>query len=143
MTDKEFKRLNRAQLIEIIYQLQIKLDELSEENQRLSAELVDKRLRIGQAGNIAAAALEMNSCLRNVQRAADQYLEEIKALQSETAVQCEKVIAEARAEAATIIAEARADAATIIADAKKRQGEYDFAVDTILKEYGQNHSDNG
>ena len=31
MTDKEFKRLNRAQLIEIIYQLQVKLDELSEE----------------------------------------------------------------------------------------------------------------
>ena len=59
MTDKEFKRLNRAQLIDIIYQLQIKLDELSKENQRLTAELVDKRLRIGQAGNIAAAALEM------------------------------------------------------------------------------------
>ena len=132
MTDKEFKWLNRAQLIEIIYQLQIKLDELSEENQRLSAELVDKRLRIGQAGNIAAAALEMNSCLRNVQRAADQYLEEIKALQSETAAQCEKIIADAHAEAATIIA-----------DAKKRQRDYDFAVDAILKEYEEDPSDHG
>ena len=132
MTDKEFKRLSRAQLIEIIYQLQIKLDELTEENERLSAELVDKRLRIGRAGNIAAAALEMNNCLRNVQQAADQYLEEIKALQAETAVQCEKVLEDAREEASALIAAA-----------KKRQGEYDFAVDAILKEYGQSHSDNG
>ena len=130
MTDKEFKRLNRAQLIEIIYQLQIKMDELSEENQRLSAELVDKRLRIGQAGNIAAAALEMNNCLRNVQRAADQYLEEIKALQADTAVQCEKILADAHAEAAAILA-----------NAQKRQGEYDFAIEAIMKEYEQDPSD--
>lgn len=130
MTDKEFKRLNRAQLIDIIYQLQIKLDELSEENQRLTAELVDKRLRIGQAGNIAAAALEMNSCLRNVQQAADQYLEEIQALHAETEAQCQKILADARAEAAAIIA-----------DTKKRQGEYDLAIDEILKEYGHNAPD--
>ena len=143
MTDKEFKRLSRSQLIEIIYQLQIKLDELSAENQRLSAELVDKRLRIGQAGNIAAAALEMNNCLRNVQRAADQYLEEIKALQAETAVQCEKILADAQTEAATILADAQTEAVTVIADAKKRQGDYDFAVDAILKEYEQDSSNHG
>ena len=107
MTDKEFKRLNRAQLIEIIYQLQVKLDELSEENQRLVAALEDKRLRIGRAGNIAEAALEMNNCLRNVQQAADQYLEEIRALQAETAVQCEKLLADAREEAAAMVAAAQ------------------------------------
>ena len=31
MTDKEFKRLSRAQLIDIIYQLQLQIDELNEE----------------------------------------------------------------------------------------------------------------
>ena len=107
MTDKEFKRLNRAQLIEIIYQLQVKLDELSEENQCLTAELADKRLRISRAGNIAEAAFEMNNCLRNVQQAADQYLEEIRALQAETAVQCEKILADAREEAAAMVAAAQ------------------------------------
>jgi cell division septum initiation protein DivIVA len=132
MTDKEFKRLNRAQLIEIIYQLQIKMDALSEENERLNAELADKRLRIGRAGNIAAAALEMNDCLRNVQQAADQYLEEIKALHAETALQCEKILADARKEAAELLA-----------DAKKRQGDYALAVDAILQEYGQEHQDHG
>ena len=132
MTDKEFKRLNRAQLIDIIYQLQLQLDALTEDNQRLSAELENKRLRIGEAGNIAAAALEMNDCLRNVQQAADQYLEEIRVLHAETAVQCQKILLDAQAEA---------DA--IIAVAQKRQGDYDFALDTILKEYGQDRKEQG
>ena len=46
MTDKEFKRLSRAQLIEIIYQLQLQIDELTERNKSLEKELTDKRLRI-------------------------------------------------------------------------------------------------
>ena len=37
MTDKEFKRLTRAQLIEVIYQLQLNQDELEAENERDSA----------------------------------------------------------------------------------------------------------
>ena len=36
MTDKEFKRLSRAQLIEIIYQLQLQIDKLNEEKQAFS-----------------------------------------------------------------------------------------------------------
>ena len=107
MTDREFKRLSRAQLIEIIYQLQIKIDALSEENQHLAAELTDKRLRISRAGSIADAALEMNNCLRNAQQAADQYLEGIKALQAETEAQCQKLLADAREEAQAILTAAQ------------------------------------
>ena len=57
MTDREFKRLSRSQLIEIIYQFQLKQDELIAENARLAKALEEKRLRIEQAGNIAEAAL--------------------------------------------------------------------------------------
>ena len=65
MTDKEFKRLGRAQLIDIIYRLQLEVDELTGRNQMLEKALEDKRLRIGQAGNIAIAALEINDCFRS------------------------------------------------------------------------------
>jgi FtsZ-binding cell division protein ZapB len=41
MTDKEFKRLSRSQLIDIIYQLQLKQNELEEENRKLKAEVGD------------------------------------------------------------------------------------------------------
>ena len=39
MTDKEFKRLSRAQLIEIIYQLQLQIDKLNEEKTRVGKEI--------------------------------------------------------------------------------------------------------
>ena len=132
MTDKEFKRLSRAQLIDIIYQLQLQIDKLNEEKQALESELADKRLRLDNAGNIADAALEINDCFRSAQNAAEQYLNEIKAIREET-----------EAERQRILTEARAEAAAIIAGAKNTQGDYDSAIEAILKEYGQSHSDNG
>ena len=132
MTDKEFKRLSRSQLIEIIYQLQLQIDKLNEEKQALENELEDKRLRLQSAGNIAEAALEINDCFRSAQNAAEQYLNEIKAIREET-----------DAERQRILKEAKAEAEAIIAGAKNTQGDYDSAIEAILKEYKQSHSDNG
>ena len=132
MTDKEFKRLSRAQLIDIIYQLQLQIDKLNEEKQLLEGELTDKRLRLSNAGNIADAAVEINNCFRSAQNAAEQYLNEIKAIREET-----------EAERQRILTEAQAEAAAIIAGAQKTQGDYDSAIEAILREYGQSHSDNG
>lgn len=128
MTDKEFKRLSRAQLIEVIYQLQLELDKVNEEKQALERELADKRLRLSNAGNIAEAALEINDCFRSAQNAAEQYLNEIKAIREETEAHRQRILAQAQAEAGQIIA-----------GAKKTQGNYDDTADAMM----QNHSDNG
>ena len=132
MTDKEFKRLSRAQLIDIIYTLQLELDKVNEEKQELKSKLADKRLRLQSAGNIADAALEINDCFRSAQNAAEQYLNEIKAIREETEAKRQRILAQAQAEAEAIIA-----------GAKNTQGDYDSAIDAILKEYKQSHSDNG
>lgn len=132
MTDKEFKRLNRSQLIEIIYQLQLEAEKLTEENMRLERELADKRLRLSNAGNIADAALEINNCFRSAQNAADQYLNEIKLLREET-----------EAERQRILSQARAEAEAIIVGAKKIYGDCDSEIELFLKEFRQSHSDNG
>ena len=132
MTDKEFKRLSRAELIDIIYQFQLQIDTLTEKNQALEQELADKRLRLRNAGNIADAALEINDCFRSAQNAAEQYLNEIKAIREETEAERQKILLQARAEAEAIIA-----------GVKNKQGDYDSAIETILKEFKQSHSDNG
>lgn len=132
MTDKEFKRLSRAQLIEIIYQFQLQVDKLTEQNQELEQKLADKRLRLSMAGNIADAALEINDCFRSAQNAAEQYLNEIKAIRED-----------AEAERHRIIAQAQAEAKAIIDSAKKTQGDHDSAIEARLKEIRQSHSDNG
>ena len=108
MTDKEFKRLGRAQLIDIIYQLQLQVDQLNEQIQSLEQALEDKRLRIGNAGNLAEAALVINDCFRNAQNAAEQYLGEIKAMREEAEAEREQILANARSEAMAILAAATA-----------------------------------
>ena len=132
MTDKEFKRLSRSQLIDVIYQFQLQVDKLTEQNRELERELADKRLRLRNAGNIADAALEINDCFRSAQNAAEQYLNEIKAIREET-----------EAERQRILAQAQAEAEAIIESAKKTHGDYDSVIEEIMKEFGQNHSDNG
>lgn len=132
ITDKEFKQLGRAQLIDIIYQLQLQIDELTERNHTLEKALEDKRLRIKNAGNIAEAALEINDYFRSAQNAAEQYLNEIKAIRDETEAECKQILAAARAKAEKMIA-----------DTQKKQGNYDSILDSILMEYGQSHSNNG
>lgn len=134
MTDKEFKRLNRAQLIEIIYKLQLQIDELTEQNLSLETALADKRLRIENAGNLAEAALEINDCFISAQKAAEQYLNEIKLMRDET-----------KAKAQRILSRALAEASEIVASAKKAQTDqdYDSAIKAILDKYRPKHSDNG
>ena len=127
MTDKEFKRLGRPQLIDIIYQLQLKVEELTAENQKLQKELEDKRIRMHQAGNIAEAALEINNVLQAAQNAAEQYLDEIRTMRAETESSCKRMLAKARREATQIVAQAKANHST-----------YDSAVEAILEEYKHN-----
>ena len=125
MTDKEFKRLNRAQLIDIIYQFQLKQEKLTAENDRLSKALADKRLRISQAGNIAEAALEIHNVMQAAQDAAALYLEEIRVMRDETEKKCQRILEQAQQEADAILAQARSTAAS-----------YDSDLEAIMKEFG-------
>lgn len=78
MTDKELKRLSRAELLELLIG-QMK------ENQRLQAgldaankALHDRAIVIEQAGSIAEAALQLNGVFAAAEAAAAQYLENIR-----------------------------------------------------------------
>lgn len=132
MTDKEFKRLSRSQLIEIIYQLQIKQEELIADNERLSKELADKRLRVSKVGNIAEASLEIHHVMQAAQDAAEHYLEEIRIRVTK---ERQKILEDTRNTAATIIAKAKTEADKIAAQARAEKPDYDFALEAILKEY--------
>ena len=114
MTDKEFNRLSRSQLIDIIYQLQLKQDELVAENEKLIAELADKRIRIEKAGNIAEAAIELHDVMKAAQNAADHYLREVRLRIDEKQ---EQLIKSAEIKAAEIVEKAKMEAAEIVAKA--------------------------
>ena len=132
MTDKEFKRLSRSQLIDIIYQLQLKQEELTADIEKLSKAVADKRLRVSKAGNIAEAAMEIHNVMQTAQDAADHYLEEIKIRVNN---EYQQILEDARTEAAAIIAKAKEDAKQLMARSPIAPTNYDPVVEAIIKEY--------
>ena len=134
MTDKEFKRLGRSQLIDIIYQLQLKQEELIADNEKLSKALEDKRLLVSEAGNIAEAALEIHNVMQAAQDAATHYLEEMKLRCDE---ECQQILKKAKDDACAIIEKAQQDAAEIVLKADNVDSDYDPVVEAILKEWKQ------
>ena len=129
MTDQEVKRLTRSQLIDVIYQLQLQIDQLTEEKESLQKALEDKRLRINNVGSLAEAALEVNNFFRSAQDAAEQYLSEIEAMHAEVEVERQRLLAEAQAEADMIIATAN----------MARNG-YDADFEETLQKYARRRS---
>ena len=79
MAERELRRMNRTELIEIIYALKKHEEELEQQNAELKQKLADRTLRLEQAGSIAEAALALNQVFEAAQAAADDYLNSIKA----------------------------------------------------------------
>ncbi len=71
---KEIRRMNRTELIEIIYALQQNIKTLEAENRDLKRQLDEKQIILEKSGSIAEAALALNDVFDAAQRAADQYL---------------------------------------------------------------------
>lgn len=84
MTDKEFKRLKRSDLLDIILELQKKNREQEERISTLEQQLSSRELKLEKAGSIAEAALAVNGVMEAAQAAADQYLEQLRLLYERT-----------------------------------------------------------
>lgn len=83
MTDKEFRRLSRADLIEIIYELQQSEKMLQKENEGLKRELEDRRVTISEAGSLAEVLARLNGLFEAAQTTANDYRDEAKRLLEE------------------------------------------------------------
>ena len=72
MTDKELKKLTRAELLEMLLIQSREKQHLEEELQEVKRKLEEKEIRI------AEAALKLSGVFEAAQKAADQYLENVK-----------------------------------------------------------------
>ena len=96
MVRKELRKLNRQELIEIIYQMKKNEQQMQEQIAALQAELDEKRLRLSEAGSIAEAALSVTNVFSAAQAAADLYLHEISCMRENAEKECAKIIEDAR-----------------------------------------------
>ena len=116
MTDKELRKLSRAELIDILFELQTQNENLTAENQELAAQLESRQLQITEAGSIAEAALRLNGVFEAAQAAADQY---VRCTKDSLAI-AERTLAAAKRQADTLVQEAIAQAQKLLADADAR-----------------------
>lgn len=102
MKEKELKRLSRAELLELLLAQTRETERLRKRLEKADTELSNRYLKVQKAGDLAHAALEINGVMEAAQAAAQQYLDNIIKMESETKQRCEKMLADARKEAAQI-----------------------------------------
>ena len=78
MTEKELKKLNRYQLLELLVMETERAEQLQKTIEQLEKELADREIRLSELGSIAEAAIQISGVLEASQQAADLYLEAAK-----------------------------------------------------------------
>lgn len=102
MTEKELKKLNRYQLLELLVVQTERADDLQKKVEELEKKLEERELNFSKLGSIAEAAIQVSGVFETAQQAADMYLDS------------------ARKEAADIVANARRQASLIITHAERK-----------------------
>lgn len=84
MTEKELRRLSRRELLEMLITRTIENERLTEELQQARKELSDRELIQERAGSMAEAALQLNGVFEAADRAAREYLKNIRRMAEES-----------------------------------------------------------
>ena len=106
MTDKELRRLNRRELLELLVAQSREIDRLRAQLDTAEQRLADRQLQINQAGSIAEASLQINQVFEAAQRAAEQYLENVRSLSARQEQLCRQQEQETAQKTSAMLAEA-------------------------------------
>ena len=96
MISNDLKKMNRRELVDIIYQMKKNEQLMQDEITSLQRELQEKRLRLEDVGSIADAAVSITDVFTAAQSAADLYLHEISCMKAETEKECSQMVEEAQ-----------------------------------------------
>lgn len=113
VTEKDLKKLNRYQLLEMLIMQTERADELQRKLEEAQAKLESRDIQMQNIGSIAEASLQLSGIFEAAQSAADLYLNSVKervtALEAEYVLRAESVLADAKETAQQILREAGND----------------------------------
>lgn len=78
LTEKELKKLNRYQLLELLILQTERADKLQAKLEAAEKQLAEQEVHIASLGSIAEASLQLNGVFQAAQAAADMYIEAAK-----------------------------------------------------------------
>lgn len=107
MTEKELKRLSRADLLEMLIAQSEELREVKERLAAAETALASRVIEINTAGSIAEASLRLNGVFEAAQAACEQYTENIRLLSERSQLICRQMEKESRERAERLLEETR------------------------------------
>lgn len=127
MTEKELRKLNRRDLLEMLIMQAKRTEELQTQLNESKQQLEDKELTVSNAGSMAEAALKLNGIFEAADAAAAQYIKSVSdgdvtlmtASQADYTKEAEEIISDAKNKAQEIIDKATAKAKEITGEAEK------------------------
>lgn len=78
MTDKELRRLSRAELLQMLITQMEENERLNSRIEEMQNELDQRQIAIENSGSIAEAALKLNGVFEAADKAVKQYIESVK-----------------------------------------------------------------
>lgn len=125
MTEKELKKLNRYQLLELIILQTEQITDLEKQLEKTRQALDSQQIQVMQAGSIAEAALQLSGIFEAAQAAADTYLvnvqrhtENADRIEETARAKAEQDLSRAQQEADRLLADARAEAEALLFNAR-------------------------
>lgn len=152
MTEKELRRLSRADLLEMLIDQNVELNRLKARLAEAEEELRSRSIAIDEAGSIAEAALEINGVFEAAQAACEQYVENIRSLsgrqeevcrrrEEESARKAQALLDEAQRRCETLERETREDCERMVEEAREASEAYWDDVAHKLEAFCANHAE--
>ena len=151
MTDKELKRLNRAELLQLLMNQSVETEQLQAKVEELTEQVQRQEITCQNVGSMAEAALALGGVFQAADQAAQKYIQEmadraarqeqeLQAKADEAREQVKKLLAEAtdsadvtREEADACLAEAKAKAEGILTEANESAARIKEEAEACLK----------
>lgn len=107
MTERELKRLRRADLLEMMVALSKENEQLKIQLKETQQKVDDKSIAIKKAGSIAEASLQLNGVFEAAQNACDQYVANLQMIVSRYKKRCAAMEEKTKEECAKMLEETR------------------------------------
>ena len=151
MTNKELKRLSRADLLEMMLAVTKENEQLQSSVMQMKKRLDDRTVSIENCGSLAEAVLQLNGVFEAAQAACEQYVQNIQErnanqdqifhqMEEETKQRCEIMLAQAQQKADEILEQAERKANEMIAQAKTQAEAYLSEAESRIQKQNSEYS---
>ena len=141
MTQKELRKLKRPEMLDRLIEQEAVIEKLQLRVEEMETERRDRSIKIDQAGSLAEAALQVNGVIEATQKAADEYLENIKTLNERTTILCAQQEEECKARCQTLEAQTKRRWEDMVKATEQkisaRWNEFSQKVDQYLEAHGE------